>query len=167
MSASSSRLSSSGAGDEWVAVGRVGRPHGLDGSFVVDDASEAPERLASGAEVFLEREPARVVAAKRAGGRLVVRLDRSAERGARLEVPRRSLPPPGEGSFYVFQLVGLEVEEEDGRPLGRVRDVAPGIANDVLELDSGASLPLVEDCVREVDLDARRITVASGFADES
>ena len=44
-------------------------------------------------------------------------------------------------------------------------EVAPGVANDVLELDSGLSLPMVEDCVREVDLEARRILVAPGFAD--
>jgi ribosomal 30S subunit maturation factor RimM len=39
------------------------------------------------------------------------------------------------------------------------------VANDVLELDSGLALPLVEACVREVDLDRRRIVVAAGFAD--
>jgi ribosomal 30S subunit maturation factor RimM len=42
--------------------------------------------------------------------------------------------------------------------------VAPGVANDVLELDTGILLPMVEDCVREVDLEARRIRVARGFA---
>ena len=38
-------------------------------------------------------------------------------------------------------------------------------ANDVLELDSGALLPLVEACVLEVDRDGGRIVVAPGFAD--
>ena len=41
--------------------------------------------------------------------------------------------------------------------------VEPGVANDVLELDSGLLLPLVEACVREVDLEARRIVVEPGF----
>ena len=166
-SASSSRLSSSEPRGGWVAVGRVGRAHGLDGSFVVEDASEEPGRLAPGADVYVERERTRVVASKRAGGRLVVRLERKPLRGALLELPRSELPPPGEDRFYVFELVGLDVVEEGGQPLGRVREVAPGVANDVLELDSGASLPLVEDCVREVDLDARRIWVGRGFRDES
>ena len=65
----------------------------------------------------------------------------------------------------MFQLVGLAVEEEGGRPLGRVQDVDPGVANDVLRLDSGIALPLVEDCVRSVDLEAGRIVVAPGFRD--
>ena len=151
--------------DRWVAVGRVGRPHGLAGAFVVEGASEAPERLAPGAVVYVGREPAAVVEAKRAGGRLVVRLDRPVERGSALEVPESELPPPDEDAFYVFQLVGLAVEEDGGRALGRVQDVAPGVANDVLELDSGVSLPLVAECVRSIDVPAGRIVVASGYAD--
>ena len=150
-----------------VSVGRVGRPHGLDGSFVVEDASEDPERFAAGSPILLDGEKAKVVTSKRAGRRLVVRLDREAKRGAMLAVPRSQLPAPGEDEYYVFQLIGLTVEEEGGRSLGRVQDVAPGVANDVLELDNGTALPLVEDCVLAVDLDRRRILVAQGFAPES
>ena len=95
-----------------------------------------------------------------------MRLDRRVARAAELTVPREELPPPEEGSFYVFQLVGLRVDEEGtGRSLGRVVDVVPAPANDVLELDTGFALPMVEECVREVDLDEGRILVATGFAD--
>jgi 16S rRNA processing protein RimM len=113
--------------------------------------------------VLVGGEPAEVVERKRAGGRLVVRLDRHVDRGAALEVAREELPEPEEGEYYVFQLVGLDVEEEGGARLGKVSNVAPGVANDVLELDSGLALPLVEACVREIDLDRRRIIVAPGF----
>jgi 16S rRNA processing protein RimM len=149
---------------ETVVVGRVGKSHGLHGSFVVENASEAAERFEVGAELLVAGEPAKVVVTKHARGRPVIRLDRRVARGATLEVPRDSLAPAGEDEYYVFQLVGLRVEEEGGRTLGRVTDVAPGVANDVLELDSGLALPMVEDCVREVDLVAGRIVVAPGFA---
>ena len=146
-----------------VTIGRVGKPHGLDGSFAVEEASEAAERFAAGATVYLEGEPVRIVSSKRARGRPVIKLDRPAARGAQLEIPRAKLPPPDPDSFYVFDLVGLAVEEEGGRALGRVAEVAPGVANDVLELDTGLSLPLVEACVKQVDLDRGRIEVARGF----
>jgi 16S rRNA processing protein RimM len=150
---------------ELVPVGRVGRPHGLHGAFVVEGASDAPERVAVGARVLVDGVPAIVRESKRAGaGRLVVQLDRRPERGATLAVPRSELPPPEPDSFYVFQLAGLPVEEQGGRALGHVRDVLPGPANDVLELDTGLLLPLVEDCVLEVDLDAGRVLVARGYA---
>jgi 16S rRNA processing protein RimM len=151
---------------EHVVIGRVGRPHGLDGAFVVEDASDDPERFAVGATLLLDGEPAVVEEQKRAGGRLVVRLDRPAARGAQLGIRRDQLPPQdGAHEYYVFQLVGVDVVEEGGRPLGRVRDVTAAPANDVLELDSGLALPMVEDCVLKVDLDSRRILVARGFAD--
>jgi 16S rRNA processing protein RimM len=145
-------------------VGVVGKPHGLDGSFVVEAASEDPERFEPGATVLVDGEPAKVVGRKQAGGRLVIRLDRSVPRGRELQVPRWELAPPESDSYYVFQLVGLSVEEEGGRALGTVEDVTPGVANDVLELDSGLALPLVGACVQEVDLERRRILVAPGFA---
>src|SRR5213076_959283 len=97
--------------------------------------------------------PARVEVSKRSGGRPVIRLDRESPRGAELAVTREALPPTAEGEYYSFQLVGLAVEEAGGRALGRVAQVMPGVAHDVLELDTGLALPLVEACVREVDLD--------------
>ncbi len=149
----------------YVTVGRVGRPHGLDGSFVVEDASEDAGRFAEGAVLYAAGEPMRVVASKRAGGRPVVRLDRPLERGAELAVRREDLPEPEEDTWYAFQLVGLQAVEEGGRALGRVTDVQPGVANDVLELEGGLLLPFVDACVRDVDLAAGRIVIAPGFAD--
>jgi 16S rRNA processing protein RimM len=149
--------------NDYVPIGRVGRPHGLDGAFAVEEASEAPERFAAGATVYVEGEPVRIVESKRARGRPVIRLERPVARGSQLAVRRSELPPPGPDSYYVVDLIGLAVEEEGGRPLGRVAEVTPGPANDVLELDTGLSLPLVEACVRQVDVESGRIVVAPGF----
>jgi 16S rRNA processing protein RimM len=152
--------------DELVVVGRVGKPHGVDGSFFVEGASDAPERFAKGASLLVDETPAEIVVSKRgAGGRPVIKLDRPVPRGATLAVRRDELPDPGEDTYYVFQLVGLAVEEEGGRPLGTVIEVENGPANDTLELDSGLLLPLVESCVLDVDTGAGRIVVARGFAD--
>ena len=150
-----------------VRVGRVGKPHGLDGGFFVEGASERQDVFAQGATLYVEGEPATIVASRRgSGGRPVILLDRQVERGADLAVARATLPSlADEDEFYVFQLVGLSVEEESGRLLGRVREVLEYPGNDVLELDSGASLPLVEACVQQVDLAGGRIVVAAGFAD--
>ncbi|MBA2331696.1 MAG: 16S rRNA processing protein RimM [Actinobacteria bacterium] len=152
---------------ELVPVGRVGRPHGVDGSFFVEDPSEVEGRFARGARLWVDGFEAEIVVSKRgSGGRPVLKLDRAVDRGVTLSVPREDLPEPAEDTYYVFQLVGLDVEEEGGRVLGSVIEVHNGPANDSLELESGLLLPLVAACVLGVDLDAGRVHVARGFADD-
>lgn len=146
-------------------MGRVGRPHGLDGAFVVERASDDERRFAVGARLLVDGEPAEVVLRRRVGGgRTAIRLDRAVTRGQTLAVARAELPPPAPDSYYIFQLVGLEVEER-GRVVGRVREVLPGAANDNLELDTGALVPLVEVAVAKVDLERGRIVLNPGFID--
>lgn len=142
----------------------MGKPHGLAGSFFVENASADPERFIAGTKLLVNGAVATVVESKMSGGRPVIRLDREVSRGDSLEVPRSQLGSLPEDSYYVFELVGLTVEEEGGRELGRVADVVPGAANDVLELDSGFLLPMVEDCIALVDLERARIVVHAGFA---
>jgi 16S rRNA processing protein RimM len=151
-------------GRDLVRIGRVGRPHGVDGAFVVEQASEDEGRFEVGAELLVDGAPARVEVSRQIGGRRrAIRLDRPAARGAELAVRRDALPQLADDSFYVADLVGLDVFDENGARVGAVLDVLPGPANDVLELDGGVLLPLVEDCVREVDLPGRRILLNPGF----
>jgi 16S rRNA processing protein RimM len=151
---------------ETVQVGRVGRPHGVAGAFVVEEPSDDPARFAVGARLLAGGEEVEVLESRRVGGgRLAIRLDRPVPRGTALELSLEALPEPEEDAYYVFQLVGLRVEEEGGRDLGAVADVITAPANDVLELDSGLLLPLVGACVLEVDLQGGLIVVAPGYAD--
>ena len=162
-SATSSRLPTE-PGQELVGVGRVGRPHGVDGAFVVEESSDEPGRFDVGAEVLGEGRPARIEISRQVGGRRrAIKLDQPVARGAELAVRRAALAPLPEDAYYVADLVGLEVLDENDRRVGAVRDVLPGPANDVLELDTGALLPLIEDCIREVDLPGRRTLLNPGF----
>ena len=151
-----------------VLVGRVGRPHGLDGSFFVEDASE-DERWFELGRAAARRRRARsevVVARRGAGGRPVIRLDRAgrARHGAR-----------GATRGAAADRRGRVLRLPARRPRGASRraavasaassTVVPGVANDALELDGGLLLPLVGACVRDIDLEAGRILVAPGFSD--
>ena len=147
-----------------VPVGRVGRPHGLDGAFVVERASDDDRRWEVGAAVLVDGAPATIELSRRVGGgRRAIRLDRKVDRGAELAVHVSELPTPAPDTYYAFQLVGLAVVDEDGRELGSVVEVHPGVANDNLELADGTLVPLIGDAVRTVDLDAGRIVVERGF----
>jgi 16S rRNA processing protein RimM len=146
-----------------VQIGKVGKPHGIDGSFFIEQPSADERWWKVGSRFFAGGAEVEVVAARRSSGRPIVKLDRAVERGALIEVERDALPPTEEDEYYAFELVGLPVVEENGRELGSVKAVTTGIANDILELDSGVLLPMIEDCVRDVDLAGGRIVVAEGF----
>jgi 16S rRNA processing protein RimM len=151
-------------GSDAVFIGRVGRPHGVDGAFVVELASEDPHRFAVGATLLVDGEPAHVTVSRQVGRRRrAIKLDRPVERGAELTVSRAHLAPLPEDTYYVADLVGLAVIDADGTRVGIVRDVLPGPANDALELDTGLLLPVVEECIREVDLVGGRVLLNPGF----
>jgi 16S rRNA processing protein RimM len=87
-------------------------------------------------------------------------------RGAALELPREAVPEPEEGVWFRFDLVGCAVELADGTPLGPVDAVEDGVAHDVLVVGD-ARIPFVGAIVPVVDVAARRIVLADGFAPES
>jgi 16S rRNA processing protein RimM len=148
-----------------IPIGKVGRSHGIDGAFFVEQPSNDERWWKTGATFLANGQTVEVVLNRRSSGRPVIKLDQPVERGTILEVERDALPPTEEDEYYAFQLVVLPVAEENGRALGSVKVVVPGVANDVLELDTGVLLPMVEECILKIDLDASTITVAAGFAD--
>ena len=148
----------------YVPVGRVGRPHGLDGVFVVEQGSDDPSRYAVGAVLYVDGVSAKVTVSRRVGrGRHAIRLDRPIERGSTLMVLRSQLPELPDGEFYAFEIIGLRVEEVGGRPCGTVKDVLPGPANDNLELDDGSLVPMIEDAIRSIDRAEGVVLLNPGF----
>ncbi|MBM3677201.1 MAG: hypothetical protein FJW96_04860 [Actinobacteria bacterium] len=144
----------------------MGRPHGLDGAFVVERGSDDERRYRVGETIDVDGVPAKVVLSRRVGGgRRAIKLDRPVERGQELTIPRAALPPPDPGCFYVFELVGLRAVTEAGEEVGTVEDVLPGVANDNLELSNGPLVPMIEDAVLEIDVAGGRVVINSTFID--
>ena len=143
-------------------MGRVGRPHGRDGSFYVEGAQHA---LPAGLELWVAGRAARI--GRRAGTdeRPLVRIegveDRPAAallRGEQLLVPEPDAPL-AQDEWRVEDLVGCEVPG-----LGRVQRVLSAPSCDILEVgDDGVLVPFVSDAVRRVDPAAGVIDVDLAF----
>lgn len=153
-----------------MIVGRVGRPHGLDGSFYVYDV--APELPASGGIVAGRRIVRRAGTSQKPILRLegsTSREDAEALRGLELTVPRED-SMLDEGEFWATDIAGCAVFDGEVA-VGVVRRMNALPSVDVLEVDraDGSELlvPLVHDCVRSIDLEARRIDVDLEFLGES
>jgi 16S rRNA processing protein RimM len=156
-----------------VAVGRIGRPHGVRGEVSVVVTTDAPEQRFAVGTVFELRAGRRVtVAATRwHKGMLLVCLEGVADRteaetlrGAELTVPVDELPDPDDpDEFHDHQLIGLRAEMADGATAGTVRDVLHGPGGELLVLARpdlpDALVPFVRDIVPTVDLPAGRVVL--------
>jgi 16S rRNA processing protein RimM len=132
-----------------VTAGRVGRPHGRDGSFYLEDPREPLEAGAAvtlgGAERTVER---RAGTAERPLLRLAGIDDPRPLRGEPLLVEVEL----EDDEWLAADLVGCEVEG-----IGRVKRVLDAPSCDLLELDDGTLVPLVSEAILVVDLARRMI----------
>ncbi len=163
------------AWESMVLVGRVARPHGIRGQLVVNPETDfVEERFGRGATVWMLRDGAPVamtIASSQLGGRRpvigfdgVATVD-DAERfsGQELRVPETELMPLPPGTYYHHQLVGCAVATVAGAAVGDVVRVDGGVAGSLLVVmgERGEVLvPLIAGICVEVDVAARRITVA-------
>jgi 16S rRNA processing protein RimM len=152
---------------ELLHAGRVGRPHGLDGSFYV--AEPAPRLLSLGAEIWVGDRATEVLRRAGTDERPILRVglasDRSeiqALRGEQLRAPRTAAPALDEDEYWADDLVGCAVVSQT-RTIGVVRRMLPYPSCELLELDTGTLIPLVQDAIESVDTAARRIEVDARF----
>jgi 16S rRNA processing protein RimM len=147
-------------GTAWVDVGRVARPHGLDGTVLVNLHGDDPGNLLRAERARLSGtlgqgefaiRSARSAGGRRDGGaRVRVRFDGidgrdAAQRwaGATVELRESALQPLPAGEYYWRELIGTECRTLDGRSLGRVEEIWPTPGNDMLVVRSGAGRLLV------------------------
>lgn len=143
-----------------VRAGRVGRPHGLDGSFYVVHPAE---ELVVGTEVAVGGLRAAIERRAGTAERPIIRLegvaDRSAAEAIRGEYLLVEAGELEEGEYLVDDLVGCDVPG-----IGLVRRVLSLPSCDVLEVgDDAVLVPLVSDAVAHIDLERRVIEVDRGF----
>ena len=161
--------------DRLVAIGEVGRPHGLRGEVRVTPLTDRPERFETLAECVLwhevddQRRPCRITGARVQGDALLVSVDGydspeavAALTGWLLAVPEAEALPAPEGHFYPWQLVGCRVLTEDGGDVGRVLRVEGSAAQDLWVVGDERReylVPAVAEIVREVNIIGRRIVI--------
>jgi 16S rRNA processing protein RimM len=128
-----------------LEIGHLGRAHGLRGEVVVHLVSNRDERLAAGARLITLRGELTVRSARRSGGANVVQFAEIADRTAAEQWRGTQLlgePIVDDDELWVHDLIGRHVVEPDGTARGTVRAVLANPASDLLELDSGALVPV-------------------------
>lgn len=151
-----------------MAVGRIGKPHGIKGWVTVAPSTDEPElRFAVGAVVLLDDRP-RIIEESRIGHPMAIRLDGVTDRAAAEQLRGQWLyadvtddVPEDADEFYDHQLVGLAVRV-GGDEVGTVEDVLHLPGQDVLVVryaERQVLVPFVSAVVPEVDLEAGHVDV--------
>ncbi len=162
---------------EYLLVGEILRPHGVQGELRVRVLTEYPERIPQVPSLYLgegieARHPleVHVVSMRMHQGFALIKFrefpDRTkAERlrGQYIMVRLADAVPLDEGEFYLFQVIGLAVRTEDGQDLGTVSEVLETGANDVYIVHGDrygeVLIPVTPETIVATDIPGRLLTV--------
>ncbi|MFN2115970.1 MAG: ribosome maturation factor RimM [Anaerolineae bacterium] len=167
-----------------MAVGRIGRAHGVRGEVRVDSLTDVPEvRFAPGSVLYIGKYIAKtdgdalrrvtVVSSREHRDVLLVRFDTVEDReeaqlltGSHAYVPLAELADPGPDAYYEHELIGLAVVTDSGDEVGAVTGLIETGAADVLVIDPGESgigvklVPMTGEVINEIDTDGGKIVIS-------
>lgn len=157
-----------------ITIGKAVKPFGVKGEIKIEPMTDFPERFKDLRRVYLVSPAGRelvceVRSLRYAGGVpfLLFSGYDSPEKakmlnGWFLKVPEEEAVPLPEGSFYWFELVGMEVVSEGGETLGTITEVFETGSNDVYVMKQGRKeiyLPATKEIVKHIDRKAKRMVI--------
>lgn len=152
---------------EFISIGAIAKPHGIKGEVCVKPLTDEPEQFEALKYVFLNikssRSRAEVMKVRFHQNIIILKLahvnDRdSAEelKGALLELELSKMRKLEDNEFYIFDLIGLVVKDQQGNIFGKVVDVMDLPANDVYvvrdENENEYLIPAIQNIVKKIDL---------------
>ena len=168
--------------EEMLRVGVITTTHGVRGEVKVYPTTDDAERVLELEEIWLdtgkERLPLKIQNVKFFKNMVILKFEGyddinavQAWRQKDLLVTREQAVELQEDEYFIGDLIGLHVEDEEGNALGVLRDVLETGANDVYLVsrpgEKDLMLPAIKECIRKVDLEAgiMRVRVLPGLLD--
>jgi 16S rRNA processing protein RimM len=159
--------------NDWVIVGRFGRVHGIKGLIHIQSFTEPSENIFSYEPLYISLKrtwcPIRLLQKQLSGDKLLVQVENYLTRedasfltNIEIAVPRQVLPKLDDDHYYLHDLIGLSVFNLQNGFLGKITDIMPTGANDVLVVsgDQRTLIPFIwEVYVKQVELASQKMTV--------
>jgi 16S rRNA processing protein RimM len=161
--------------EDLILVGKVTKPHGLNGLMRVYTYAQSVEPFQTAETVFLKSGTEGIAEYKISSVQphkniLLMKLDginsiNDAEkcRGFKIFMRKEALPLKDEDEYYWFELIGLKVYLDSGKYLGELQDILETRSNDIYVVREGKSeimIPAIHDVVKEIDLINKRMTIS-------
>tara|TARA_Y100000590_G_scaffold233156_1_gene262618 strand:- start:10685 stop:11158 length:474 start_codon:yes stop_codon:yes gene_type:complete len=146
-------------------VGRIIGAHGLSGAIRLSPYTDNPNRFIKGEKISVGHHIATIQTIKKLKTNLLVKLDIANDRdtaeslkGLFITVTPDQIPLPPSGSYYHYQIIGLQVLTETGDHIGKITDILETGSNDVYVVsDSKKSellIPATSEFVLEIKIDS-------------
>lgn len=156
--------------DEKIIVGRIVAPHGVRGDLRILPDTDRPEIFKKLKTIYIGGTPFRLLSARPHKNVYILHVEGVNDRNRAetlvsklVEVPFSELPKRAEGTYYYFELIGLEAVTEDGRTVGTVKEIIETGANNVYVIAQPDGkeilIPAIPSCVLSIDIKAGRMTV--------
>ncbi|MDE7327719.1 MAG: ribosome maturation factor RimM [Lachnospiraceae bacterium] len=159
--------------EDLLRVGVISSTHGVRGEVKVYPTTDDPTRFEALSEVLVDTKKSGIVTLgieRVAYFKNMVILkfkgidcmeEAEKYKGQDLLVTRENAVPLEEGEFFICDIIGSIVFEENGEEFGVLKDVLQTGANDVFVVDAKNGkevlLPVIDDCVKEIDVEGKRI----------
>lgn len=153
---------------DYLCVGTIAKPQGIRGEVKVQPHTDDPQRFMSLKWVWIDGQKVPITHARVLQNTVYITLEgindrNEAEllRGKELMVDRENAAPLPKGRYYIVDLIGLTVEDRQGRMLGRLADVIQAGGNDVysIEGERGFLFPALKRVILSVDLAEKRMVL--------
>ena len=154
---------------DFLAVGKLRRPHGVHGEILLTIWTHIPGIIKSGVEVFIgdNHKSVHISNVRRHKNDLLVSFEEYLIReevgllsNQILMINKKSLPPLDDDEYYLHQIIGMSViNEEEDSILGSVSQILETGANDVYIVRTQDSkeimIPAIVDVIREIDFEKK------------
>ncbi|MBT3921871.1 MAG: 16S rRNA processing protein RimM [Nitrospina sp.] len=154
---------------DWIPVGKLGRTHGLKGELKFYPQDPDDFDFFDGQTVMLEGtdKKLKVQSMRGANAPFIIKLEgvdqiESAKllTGKEVLANREDFQSLPEGEYYRFEIEGLKVFDEEGRPYGIIEEIIPTGSNDVYVVRNGDKewmLPMIDLVVKSIDLEQGKL----------
>ena len=154
---------------DYIVVGHVVSQLGTKGEIKIEVLTDFPDRFAPGNRIYVDGHPLTIEKSRPHKDRLVLKVEgindietASQLRGRDLEIPTDQIHDLPQGEYYRFQMLGLEVLDMQGKPVGRIEDILPTGSNDVYVVRGSTGevlIPAIDDVVKSIDLEKSQMVI--------
>ena len=159
--------------EELLLLGKIARPHGLDGRLRIYSYAQSLKSFLDAGTVFIrplhgEMAGFKILSVSPHKKVFIMKLDgldsiEAAEkyRGADIFIRKDTLKRDDD-EFFWFELIGLDVYLDTGRYIGTLKNILPTLSNDIYVVGEGKSeilIPAIQDIVKEIDIENRKMIV--------